>query len=183
MKTKLLITSIIAAGFKTKIVANALLSKKGLVLVPVAAVAITVQFQLALLLLFGLMVLDFITGILASYFEREKDKKLATPEALILILSKYLISSEKLKLSGVKFTLYTSTILLAYFIQNIFFIKSFSFGFSDAHFTISIVVVSFWCVVEFYSIVFENFKRMGFDVLAIFFKIFNKYKSTKDKIK
>ena len=182
MKTKLLITTILAAGFKTKIVAQALLSKKGLVLVPVGVVAITVQFELALKLLFSLMILDFVTGILASYFEREKAKKVATPEALALILAKHLISSEKLKLSGVKFTLYTSTILLSYFIQNIFFIKTFSFGFSEANFTISIVVVSFWCVVEFYSIIFENFKRMGVDVLAIVFKMFNKYKSTKDKL-
>jgi phage-related holin len=183
MKTRLIITSLLATTLKSKMVASALFSKKGFLLIPMAVVSVTIKFEYTLKLLLWLMIIDFITGVLASYFERQKSKKIATPEELVKITAKHLISSEKLKLSGVKFILYMSTTLTAYFIQNIFFIKSFNFGFSEANFTISIVVVSFWCIVEFYSIVFENFKRMGIDVLLVFFKMFDKYKTTKDKLK
>ena len=45
------------------------------------------------------------------------------------------------------------------------FIKKFSFeSISNQELTITLVCIGFCCVIEFWSIVMENFKEMGFDV-------------------
>lgn len=162
---------------KSKIVIESFASTKGYFMLPIALSVTAVRLEWALLLLFGLMTVDFGTGVGASHFERKKLKK-ENPD----VKHGNLISSEELKKSGVKFTLYAMTILLAYFLEQIFFVKSFQFGFSEAKFSISIVVIGFWCIVEFYSIVFENFKRMGVDVVEKFKNIVSKYKTTKKDI-
>ncbi|WP_281754728.1 phage holin family protein [Neptunitalea chrysea] len=162
---------------KIPIVFQAFATKKGLLMAPVAVLPIVISAKGALKVLFALMILDFITGIYASHVEKRKVEKI-NPE----LKNEPLISSEKLKLSGVKFMLYVATILLAYFVEKIFFIKSFAIGFSDAHFTITVIVIAFWIVVEFYSVVFENFKRMGFDVIRKLTKIISKFKSTKNQL-
>lgn len=155
---------------KWKTVLQSFTTVKGYFLVPIVVATASIDIVRSIKLLLVFMVVDFATGIGASYKEWRVKKE------------GYLISSEKLKMSGVKFALYASTILLAYYLEKIFFIKPFEFGFSKGSFNISIVVVAFWCVVEFYSIVFENFKRMGFDVVKKVTTIFKKYKSAKKEI-
>ncbi|GLB47749.1 phage holin family protein [Neptunitalea lumnitzerae] len=129
-------------------------------------------------LLLVLIVLDFITGICASFIEKKRAQRL-NPE----LKNEILLSSEKLRMTGVKFFLYGATILLAYYIEKIFLIKSFTFSFSSATFSLSIIVTGFWIVVEFYSVVFENFKRMGFDVIEKTLNIVQKFKTTKKQLK
>lgn len=168
-------------------VLNSFFTIKGLVLVPLMIVGVRViDLKSIVYLLLGLMVIDFITGISASYYERKSKLKTFKDSGdeieYAILKSENLISSEKLKMSGVKFALYGVTSLVAHAIQNIFLIKNFNLNFTELDFTITIVVISFWCIVEFYSIVFENFKKMGFDVVKIALNIFNKYKSTKDEV-
>lgn len=168
---------------KTKLVANILFSKKGVVLlIPLAVTVNVIDAKLALLVLFVLMTLDFITGISASYVERKELIKTLKGAELENLKKTNLISSQKLKMSGVKFALYMITTLLAFAIESIFFIKSFNLKFSEAELTVSVVVIFFWCCVEIYSIIFENFKKMGFDITAKVLNIFKKYKSLKSKI-
>ncbi len=144
-------------------------TKKSLVLVPSTVYLsyfLTVSNEeKAIYLLLGLMILDFITGIGASKEIRRKLIKdnLPVPERLI--------ESKKLRLSGVKFALYSSTILTAWAIHHIFIIKNFSIGISEKPAGIVLILTGFWCLVELYSILFENFKIMGIDVLSIFDKI------------
>lgn len=177
MKTLLFLDQLIAPFIKAKVVVKAFSSVKGVFMVPLAVSAISIDVVSSLYVLFSLLIFDFGTGIAASYFDKKKAEKL-DPE----LKKKNLISSEKLKMSGVKFLLYTLTILCAYFIEKIFFIKSFNFSFSEANFTISVIVIGFWCVVEFYSIFFENFKRMGIDIVELALKFFRKYKSVKKEV-
>lgn len=178
MKT-FLINFFFAPLLKIPVVLKAMfLTKKGFVLIPMAVtLPIVINLTASLKVLFALMLLDFVTGIAASKIEKQKAEE-ENPE----LKKERLISSDKLKKSGVKFFLYASTILLAYHIEKIFFIKSFSLSFSTAHITITVVVVAFWMVVELYSTVFENFKRMGFDVVERAMSIIKNYKSTKNKI-
>ena len=124
------------------------------------AVSVLTSVQKALILLLIFFVIDFITGIIASWREK-KDKEKIDPT----IKEQSLISSEKLKLSAVKAFTYTSAILGVWGIEKAFFIRTFKFeNVSTEDLTITLIFVGFCCVIEFYSIVFENFKRMGFDI-------------------
>ena len=164
--------------FKVKLVIKSFTSSKSYLMIPLAISVISIKIKSALILLFIFMVIDFITGIGASYFKKKELEKENPLEK-----KRQLISSSKLKMSGVKFVLYTTSILLAHFVENIFFIKPFQIALSSANFTITILVISFWCLVEFYSIFFENFKGMGFDIMERGIKIIKKVRSAKKEIK
>jgi phage-related holin len=130
----------------------------------IVTVSVLSTIQKALLLLLIFFILDFITGILASWkFKREEEK--AKPE----LKEQALISSEKLKLSAVKAFTYASAILGVWGIEKVFFIKTFKFdNVSTEGLTITLIFVGFCCAIEFYSIVFENFKKLGFDIAKKF---------------
>lgn len=168
------------AGYckKASIVGKVLCSKKGLALVPFIATMpiILTSTQKSIALLIILMIADFATGIGASISRRRKLIKLHPNQEL-----PRLISSEKLKKSGVKFLLYSMTILTSYAIQVIFQLKSFTLSVTDMPLSLCIGVVAWWCIVEFYSIFFENFKDMGIDVKLIIKKITGIIKYIKDK--
>lgn len=151
---------------KSKIVFHALFTKKSFFLLPLATVPVLIEKPQAISVLLAFMVADFATGVLASWEEKKQAEK-RDPA----LRNQNLISSEKLKKSGLKFFLYASTILLAHWLEKVFFIKSFGFSISDSQFTITIATISWWIMVEAYSILFENLKRLGVDLLKIFRKI------------
>jgi phage-related holin len=143
----------------------------------VAASAMT-DTEKAIYLLICFYVLDFITGILASWKEKKEAEK-KNPK----LKEQSLISSEKLKLSGVKAFTYASAILAVWGIEKVFIIKSFKFdSFSDQDMTITLIFIGFCCSVEFYSIFFENFKRAGFDIRKKFFAVAGEVKKIINKI-
>lgn len=130
----------------------------------VIAISVLTSVQKALLLLLIFFVIDFITGILASWKEK-KEKEKTDPT----LKEESLISSDKLKLSAVKAFTYASAILGVWGIEKVFFIKTFKFdNVSTEGLTITLIFIGFCCAIEFYSIVFENFKRMGFDIAKKF---------------
>lgn len=149
---------------KAKIVTSSLFSKKGMFLAPVIVpVTMAKTTGMAIELLIFLMITDFFTGIIGNYLEiRKTDKKASLVD---------IISSEKLKRSGVKFMLYSLTIITAFFLQRIFQLKTFTLLVSDMRLNLVIGVIGFWCVVECYSIFFENFKKMGIDIKSTIKKI------------
>lgn len=123
-------------------------------------VSVLSSVQMALLLLLGLYLFDFITGIGASWIEKSKLEKVRP-----VIKERNLISSEKLKLSLVKAFTYTSTILAINMVERVFSIKPYLFpSVSEVPMTITLIFIGLCCSIEFYSIFFENFKRMGFDI-------------------
>lgn len=131
------------------------------------AISVLSSVQKALLLLLLFFILDFITGILASWKEKKEEEK-TKPE----LKNKDLISSEKLKLSAVKAFTYTTAILGVWGIEKVFFIRTFKFeNVSTEGLTVTLIFVGFCCSIEFYSIVFENFKRMGFDIAKSFINV------------
>ena len=133
----------------------------------VVAVSVLTSVQKALLLLLIFFVIDFITGILASWKEKKEAEK-TKPE----LKEVSLISSDKLKLSAVKAFTYASAILGGWGIEKVFFIKTFKFdNVSTEGLTITLIFIGFCCAIEFYSIVFENFKKMGFDIAKSFLTV------------
>lgn len=148
------------------------------ILVPTVGIALLSNTQKGLLILLGLFILDLITGIYASWIEKKRNEK--TNPAL---KNESLISSEKLRLSGVKLFTYSSSTLSVFGIEKLFIIKSFKLeNISSQDLTITVCVIAFFCAIEFYSVFFENFKRAGFDLVEKFNTILDKFKSQKDKI-
>lgn len=163
---------------KCLIVWKTLYSKKGIGLISVFfTIPIVLNtIQRAILFLILLMICDFITGIGASV-SREKSRMKKNPGEE----KRRIISSEKLKGSGVKFLLYSLTILSSFGMQEIFILKSFKLPVSDLELNLTLGVIAFWCIVELYSIFFENFKDMGIDIKMIFRKLTSMAKFIKEK--
>lgn len=138
----------------------------------VVAASVMTNTEKAIYLLIGFYILDFITGILASWREKKEAEK-TKPE----LKEQSLISSEKLKLSGVKAFTYASAILAVWAIEKVFIIKSFKIdSISEQEMTITLIFIGFCCAIEFYSIFFENFKRAGFDIRKKFYGVVNEGK-------
>jgi hypothetical protein len=135
-------------------------------------------FQWSLVFLAGAFLIDFITGILASWNEyRNSDQKIKV----------YFIESNKLRKSLSKAITYMSVIAFVYFFEMIFFIKSFTFSFSNKELTVTLITIFACVVIEFFSIL-ENSKRSGYDILGKIkeiakngWSIFNLIKTGKDK--
>jgi len=172
--------------YATKIFISAkiMLSKPfGLVLLlPVVAAPTFTTPQKALILLAGLFVVDFITGITASWMEFRRSLPVLPASG-----KRYVIQSSKLKLSAVKFIVYGLTALVARGIEWAFIPKEFEPHEALNKMTLTTMAIAFCCCIELYSIVFENFKRMGFDVIQIVKKVFTDgrkvYKIVKDEDK
>lgn len=148
-------------------------------MVPVIAMPVLTTPQKALILLGCLFVVDFITGIIASWVEFKKTLPVTPGSG-----KRYVIQSSKLKLSGVKFIIYGLGSLIAAGIEWVFIAQEFEPHKALKKLTLTAIVIGFFCVIEIYSIVFENFKRMGFDVIQEIKKIFKSgrdiYKTVKD---
>lgn len=144
---------------------------------PVMSMPVFTTPQKAIILLGVLFTLDFITGIWGNWIEFKKD----WPIDQITGRRERLIKSAKLRLSAVKFGTYAIMILGAYGIEWVFTPGEFEPHERLQKMTLTTIVIAFCCVIELYSIVFENFKRMGFDVVKKVKKIWSLYKSIKDE--
>lgn len=128
-------------------------------ILPAAAVTLTTP-QKAIILLAILFILDFITGIGASWVEFRKTKTVVPGSG-----KRYLIQSSKLRLSAVKFVTYGLVILIAHGLEWTFAIKEFELHPKFQKMTLTTIAIAFCCGIEIYSILFENIKRMGFDII------------------
>ena len=142
-------------------------------------------------LAFGFLViaytLDFITGVIASFIERlREEKKIQEVESFTwkqkVIYFFDNISSDQMKRSIVKGIAYSVFILCSHGIQFIFKIKPFSFSFSHLVWDLPLIAVAGAIVIELWSILLENFKRMGFDIIKIGLGMFSKAKEVKKEI-
>lgn len=120
---------------------------------------LTIPLQAGILLILSIIV-DFITGILASCIEFKKSKDTFSDKP------KYIIESAKLRLTAVKFGCYTMGILGAWGVETVFLIQKIPSGYiSTENLTLTTIVIGFFCSIEIYSIFFENIKNMGFDIV------------------
>jgi len=78
---------------------------------------------------------------------------------------KYVIESSKMRLSAVKFSTYGMGILIAYGLEWVFILEDFNLHSNLHKISLSTLITAFFCVIEFYSIFFENVRRMGFDII------------------
>lgn len=163
----------------------------------------TSHTESAIYLMILLMGIDFITGLIASFIEEKKEfyaSFFSSKNKLInnflylsnkgsiykvrcfLMKLNHIITSDKLKDTIVKVFLYFGTIIITYLFESLFIIKQFKVFFSDLNFTLTLSLVLFCIGREFYSIFFENFKRMGIDVKSVLSKYFKIIKDVKKEI-
>lgn len=142
-------------------------------------------------LAFGFLViaytLDFITGVIASFIERlREEKKIQEVESFTwkqqVVYFFDNISSDQMKRSIIKGIAYSVFILCSHGIQFIFKIKPFSFSFSHLVWDLPLIAVAGAIIIELWSILLENFKRMGFDIIKIALGMFSKAKEVKKEI-
>lgn len=145
--------------------------------IPIVSSVATSSKSFAIYSLGLLMLFDFITGIGASYVEKKELEK-TNPE----LKNENLISSKKLKLSLLKIIIYFGGILCAHGLETTFYFKPFEFSMLEKPVSISLLAIGFCCAIEFYSIFFENFKRMGIDILGILKKMVGTGKEIKETI-
>ena len=153
--------------------------KKPAVLIPTIGVLELTNLQLALALLFGLLFIDYITGVLASWINH---KKLFGTSFWKDSINGF--SSEKCKKSLVKTITYFLFILTTWAIEKVFQIKPFNASYTHVgNITITLGAIGLSCGIEFYSIFFENLPKAGFSLEDKFMKVFNKVKSIFTKVK
>lgn len=143
-------------------------------------------FQQSLYLMFGVFVIDFITGIYASYIGFKKQQELIPGTITIKVkigIFIAVVESEKLRKSAVKAIVYLLLISLSYAVEKIASIKTFTFeSFSDKAYTFSTIVALFCVAIEVWSIFLENLPRAGYDIVGSFTKAFTKAKEIKKDI-
>lgn len=152
--------------------------KKPAIAIPAIGMLTLTDCQWGMFLLFGLMSLDFITGVLASW-NLWKDSKIESN------FWKYGFSSSRLRTSLVKSITYFLFIICAYGIEQIFKIKTFKAeSYTEHQITLTLFAIAVACAIEFYSIFFENLPKAGFSielkVKAIFIKVKTAVKSVKE---
>ena len=153
--------------------------KKPAVIIPTIGVLELTNLQLALALLFGLLFIDYITGVLASWINHKKNFKTSFWKDSVNGFS-----SEKWKKSLVKTITYFLFILTTWSIEKVFQIKPFNTYYSNiGNITITLGAIGLSCSTEFYSIFFENLPKAGFDIEKKFMKLFDKAKSIFTKVK
>lgn len=152
-----------------------------------AGISLLSTQKLAFFFLVIVYLIDFITGIIASFMERiAKEKKeqevenFTWKEKVVYFFDN--ISSDQMKKSIVKGIGYSLFILCSHGIQYIFKIKPFSFSFSHLVWDLPLLAVGGAIVIELWSILLENFKRMGFDIIKIALGMFSKVKEVKNEI-
>lgn len=150
-----------------------------------AFLALTV-FQQSLFLLLGVFIIDFGTGIYASYIEDMKEVNLIKGTINVKVkigIFKETIKSEKLRKSAVKAIVYLLLVILSYAVEKIASLKPFNFeNISTTSYTFSTLATGFCIAIEIWSIFIENLPRAGFDIVKTFTKAFNKAKEIKKDI-
>lgn len=130
--------------------------------------AINPHVTLLIYLLFGSTICDFVTGIIASYFEK-KDS--------IEHNKKYFIESHKLRKSVTKVLSYMFLIIATHFFAVIFNLDKITIPIIKVETTLVTIAFSICILIEVYSII-ENLNRMGFDLFGEIKKVISKLVST-----
>ncbi len=123
--------------------------------------------QLAIILLIIMIFIDYVTGVLASYFEHKENGQKGN----------VWFTSQKTKLSILKVITYFLFILLTAGIQEVFKIKTFAFEkYADVEFSISLFAIAICVAIEFYSIFWENLPKAGFDIPKKIVSVYQSFK-------
>lgn len=129
----------------------------------IALGAVSTNTYLLIILLFGSTILDFITGVIASYVEDKKVKR---------NYKAYFIQSNKIRESVVKSISYMFLIIVTRIFCIIFSIPVITIPIIGIVTSLTTIAFIMCISIETYS-VFENLKRSGFDIFDKFKNVVN----------
>jgi phage-related holin len=133
-----------------------------------------VDFNLLCWVLFWLSVLDFLTGIYASYIDWKK----ITPKGKLFFGVNQGFDSHKFRKSFHKALEYGGLIYLTLNIQNALALKTISIpSLTDREIEIASVLVIVFSSIELWSIVWENLPRIGVNLPDRFIKAINQFRN------
>lgn len=147
--------------------------------IPVIAVSQVVSYSAVWYLLIWFFIADFVTGLLASYYEWKKsDHKerwfFGKGEGF---------SSNKAKKMGVKLAVYLAVPQMLIKLQTTLLLKNFKYAnLSDAEFELATIAVLLFCLIEGFSIFNENLPKCGFDLWKSIKNMIGFYKEVKKDI-
>jgi hypothetical protein len=146
----------------------------------IAIVPTVVDFIRLCYILFWMFIIDFITGVGASYCEW---KRLPEKEDKWFFGKGEGFSSKKAKSLGLKAIVYIGLPLLILEFQIILGIKNIKYEtFSDSEFELASIFVIFFCLIEGFSIFNENLPKCGFNIFSKIKEIIGFYKKVKKEI-
>lgn len=146
---------------------------------PVVAIAPEIDFLQLVTLLFWLFAVDFITGILASYFEWKSN----SPKGKYFFGVGQGYSSDKFKKSAIKGVVYGGLPLIVVKFQKVFMLKTFSVSYiTEARIDLTSVILLLFCLNEMYSIFWENLPKCGLNVPKGLSNLIKEVKGIKNEI-
>lgn len=140
-------------------------SAHGLLSMLFGMVVFTDQVQFIAMFFVFFLLLDYVTGIGASWIEHKRD-----PQKNIKV---YYIESEKLRASGVKIIGYGLILVFAWFLNAVVFKSHITLWGYTPLFSLFEIALLGCASIEFWSNI-ENIKRAGFDIVG---KITNVFKT------
>ena len=151
---------------------------KPIVLISAISVFEFTHLTSAILLLFMLLSLDFVTGVLASYIEWKKLNKNTS-----FFKDSDGFSSEKWRPSLIKSITYMMLIIVFNLFEKTFGLKEFHMEYTNIEsISFTLFAVALACAIEFYSIFFENLPKAGYSIEDKFFSFLNEAKKIFTKV-
>lgn len=121
------------------------------------------NIQKAFMLLFLAITVDFITGVYASQHTYVKKNSVKGFKSKVRVFFFEVFKSEKIRKSVLKTISYFLIILLAYFIETVFFLDKIPTQEIKQDLKITIWIITACSAIELYSAIFENIKKGGLD--------------------
>lgn len=160
--------------FEKYIMSLGIVFKKPIMVISSFGILSLTSLQMAIVLLFVMLILDYFTGVLGSYYTHKTEKTGGN----------VWFTSEKTKKSLVKTITYFVFILLTYGIHQVFEIRHFSFpSVTKMEISITLFSIAICCAIEFYSIFWENLPKAGMDIPKKIVSVVASFKDTFNKIK
>lgn len=129
--------------------------------VPVLALAPVVDLFDVVWILIWLFIVDFVSGVTASYFEWKKE----APEGKYFFGQSQGFSSDKFKKCFVKGIVYAGFPIIVLKFQQIFMLKNISVkAITDSQIDVTTVFLLLFCANEIFSIFWENLPKCGVNI-------------------
>lgn len=141
------------------------------------------DIQKAFYLLFFSIILDFCSGVYASFVEYQIKYNIKGFKNKVNAFFFEVVKSEKIRKSILKTLSYFLIAMITYFIETIFFLNEVPTKENKENLSITIWIILICSLIELYSTFFENVKRAGFDIKSSFMETIKGVKELVKEIK
>lgn len=146
---------------------------------PSVSLVPVVSLEGAVTILIYLFIMDFVSGLLASYFEWKK----TAPKGKYFFGQSQGFSSDKFKKCFVKGIIYGGFPIVVLKFQQVFLLKNISIAaISNSEIEVTTVCILVFCANELFSIFWENLPKCGLNIPKLVRNVFTGVKTIKEDI-